>query len=319
MATAFKTSLFETFPPAMTSLDQLPQDPVFIVGPPRSGTTYLQSLLACLDGVYSFSETHFFTTLRGLKLGGDLSRPLDTPVLAQLASEVSAMAGIEGLRPQEMSGQSAKACFECVVRRLLEEHNEMPSGAGWRWVEKTPGHVFHLDSIAGTYPNARFLGIFRDPVQSVISRKTKIPEDSGKSVRELARAWARARHAMNRFSMQNPGRLFQIRYEALVDDPEGTMEELCSFLGLTFDPMCLGRADALYSRLSRPHEKWKVFTPQPEQDASTCRKVRQAVWTLMIERTLTECADSCEYAQRFPRSVAMLGRLRDVYRSVVVK
>jgi hypothetical protein len=303
----------------MTSLDQLPQDPVFIVGPPRSGTTYLQSLLACLDGVYSFSETHFFTTLRGLRLGGDLNRPLDTPVLAQLASEVSVIAGIEGLRPLDMSGQSAKACFECVVRRLLEEQNEIPTSAGWRWVEKTPGHVFHLDSIAGTYPDARFLGILRDPVPSVISRKTKIPEDSDKSVRELARAWARARHAMKRFSTQNPGRLFQVGYEALVDDPEGTMGEICSFLELPFDPVCLDGADALYSRLSRPHETWKVFAPQVLNDASLYRKVRRVWWTLLIESTLTECSDPYEYPQSFPRSVATLGRLRDTYRSLRIR
>ena len=39
----------------------LPQNPVFIVGNGRSGTTLLQSLLATQNGVYSFPETHFFS------------------------------------------------------------------------------------------------------------------------------------------------------------------------------------------------------------------------------------------------------------------
>ena len=42
---------------------QLTQNPVFIVGCPRSGTTLLQALLATQAGFYSFIETHFFNLI----------------------------------------------------------------------------------------------------------------------------------------------------------------------------------------------------------------------------------------------------------------
>ena len=40
--------------------ENLSQNPIFIVGFPRSGTTLLQSLLCTQKGVVSFPETHFF-------------------------------------------------------------------------------------------------------------------------------------------------------------------------------------------------------------------------------------------------------------------
>ncbi len=42
----------------------LRQDPVFVVGYPRSGTTLMQSLLATQDSIISLPETHFFTLVR---------------------------------------------------------------------------------------------------------------------------------------------------------------------------------------------------------------------------------------------------------------
>jgi hypothetical protein len=44
----------------MLSHSALPQNPIFVVGYPRSGTTLLQALLATQLGFYSFPETHYF-------------------------------------------------------------------------------------------------------------------------------------------------------------------------------------------------------------------------------------------------------------------
>ena len=46
--------------------------------------------------------------------------------------------------------------------------------------------------------------------------------------------------ALRRASARWPGRFLSIRYEDLVADPEGRVREVCSFLGLDFDPEMLG-------------------------------------------------------------------------------
>jgi hypothetical protein len=44
-------------------LTPLPENPVFVVGYPRAGTTFLQSLLATQEGFMAFRETHFFSRI----------------------------------------------------------------------------------------------------------------------------------------------------------------------------------------------------------------------------------------------------------------
>jgi|SRR5579859_288688 len=41
----------------------LPQNPIFVVGYPRSGTTLVQSLIATQRGIVSFPEGHFFSEI----------------------------------------------------------------------------------------------------------------------------------------------------------------------------------------------------------------------------------------------------------------
>ncbi len=41
----------------------LSQNPIFVVGYPRSGTTLLQALMATQGNLATFPETHFFSTV----------------------------------------------------------------------------------------------------------------------------------------------------------------------------------------------------------------------------------------------------------------
>jgi hypothetical protein len=268
----------------------LPQNPIFVVGPPRSGTTYLQSLLACQDGVFSFPETHFFSSLRWLGLGRELAAELSTDDRDALIAEVCKRSGMERIAETLLTETSPKGIFEIIVREQLLSLPELPLGDNWRWVEKTPGHVFHLDAIAELYPEVRFLGIYRAPIESVISRKVKIPADQPKSVRRLTLSWIQAIKAMKRFANQHPDRMRLIKYETLARAPEATMADACDFLGVTFRVDNSARLDQKMASFTRSHELWKKSSPSGVQPDGLLQYGRIFVWRCVIQYTMAIAA-----------------------------
>ncbi len=234
------------------ALPALRQDPIFVVGPPRSGTTFLQALLATQSGVATFPETHFFSELRrtGTLDGAVFERLLDRAGVTLDSDRCDAY------RERANRGElDVKELFEVIVSSRLRESGD--AALRLRWIEKTPGHLFHMDEILSYYPEARFVAIFRHPVASVLSRRKNLPMDRGKSVDRLARAWRRAASVCRAFGNRHPLCLSIVKYEDLNVRTEDTVRELCSQLGLCFDCGNLKHYRDVGKQIVSADEGWK--------------------------------------------------------------
>jgi hypothetical protein len=116
--------------------------------------------------------------------------------------------------------------------------------AGRRWVLKNPSHLFALDALLAVYPDALVIQTHREPttaIASVCSLAAQAsagwsPTFTGEVIgRDQLKLWAsglelftaeRARH--------DPGRFCDVRYDALVADPLGTLERVYGHFGLPF-------------------------------------------------------------------------------------
>jgi hypothetical protein len=133
---------------------------------------------------------------------------------------------------------------------LAREHNRT------RWLVKKPTAGFFLDTVLQAVPDALFVEIVRDPRDVLASKKTRRlgvwtseryrPEQ--RALKHLEKAydplldtlsWLSTVLALRRASARWPGRFLSVRYEDLVADPEGRVREVCSFLGLDFEPEML--------------------------------------------------------------------------------
>ncbi len=245
----------------------LPQDPVFIVGYPRSGTTLLQRLLVAQPGFFSLPETHYFSVIEkraGLQ-GGEALPPagLD-PLLRALrdkmeldldAGEVASLS-----RSAERGELTSKEAFEFIVRRhLAPQLAGRPPDGPWRWVEKTPTHANFLPRILGLYPRAQVLHIVRHPVPAVVSRRRKFPFNRETPLAQLAWAWRRLEENVRRSREQFPGRMHSLRYEDLAADVPGQMHAIASFLGTTWDERKLELRPEPHglAAIALPAEEWK--------------------------------------------------------------
>lgn len=235
-------------------------NPIFVVGVPRSGTTLLQCMLSANKGAFSLPETHFFcSVLRVLKLQAEdrLNRHDLDQVIAALSlvlkfnipQRVYARL-LEYSTRNQLSAMGVLCELAELYRPSFDEKECM------RVVEKTPGHVFHMDEIVGCLPSARFINIVRDP-RDVVSSLMGMPTAKSASVLNYANSWNECLEVAGRFENRYPGKLLSIRYEDLVMSPVPVMRKVCDFLDLTFHSSMISDFVTEYNTCVLPHEVWK--------------------------------------------------------------
>jgi hypothetical protein len=99
--------------------------------------------------------------------------------------------------------------------------------------DKTPLYVSFLRPIASLLPEARFVHLVRDGRDVVLAY---LERDKGPaSVADGAFHWRlRVTRGHRGGQLLGPGRYREFHYEDLIDDPEGTVREMCQFLDLEF-------------------------------------------------------------------------------------
>jgi len=106
-------------------------------------------------------------------------------------------------------------------------------------LEKTPAHVRHIHQIAEVLPEARFIHLVRDPravVNSLVAAsrtwgRNWASQDIGKNTR----IWLTDVQEGMRFGKDRPETYFEITYEDLLEDTEGSIKRLFDWLDLSAD------------------------------------------------------------------------------------
>lgn len=137
----------------------------FIVGPHRSGSTYLQTTLASLPDIGTCSETHFFCrVLPYLRKFKEMRRKsirfsdLRNAIIRIMFLGDDKIDFWDELEKSFFCG-SYKDLFSCLVEGLSYKIN--PNARVL--IEKTPSHLFFVDDIRRTYPTSKIIVIVRDP------------------------------------------------------------------------------------------------------------------------------------------------------------
>ncbi|MEY2471903.1 MAG: hypothetical protein QOK28_1232 [Actinomycetota bacterium] len=174
--------------------------PVFVVGVPRSGTTWVQNMLLAhpqLDGPRV--ETAVFVSLQPLWNNAALREWISRDALA------AAMRGF--------------------VATLFADY-------GPRLVEKTPLHGEHLELINAVCPDASVISVHRDGRDVV--RSLLEMESGTDDVVVAATRWAEITRDISAALSSLP-HARDMRYESMLDDPVGAISDVFEWLGLPVD------------------------------------------------------------------------------------
>jgi hypothetical protein len=198
---------------------------VFLVGCPRSGTTWLQRILATHPQIRTGQESHLFEFYIGPQL---------RHWREQLDSDVSGRGSV-GLSCYFREDEFLRE-LRWYLFRLLRPMLENLQGNGV-FLEKTPAHALFIPEILAFLPAAKLVHLVRDP-RDVVASLLSASETWGakwapRSANQSARQWIQHVKAVRQGAGHlRPDQFLEIRYEDLFSIPVPALKRVISFLGL---------------------------------------------------------------------------------------
>lgn len=191
---------------------------VFIVGAPRSGTTWLQLLLSQSDRISTAQETHLFS---------EYLKSFSASWKAH--SSDSRAIGLQNIYTWTEFLELKKKITEDVFTRILNKKESADIV-----LEKTPDHVFYWREILELYPDAYFIHLIRDPRAVVASMRATGAQWRNPwavaGIADLSRAWTSAISEGRKVSDATP-HARAIHYEEIVRNGPELLNDLWSWLG----------------------------------------------------------------------------------------
>lgn len=215
-------------PPAASLEHAFVQDRlVFVISPPRAGSTLLQRMLGSHSEVFTHPEPHLITPLAYL---GYHDRVLRAPYDHINAAEAMRLF-VDGLpRGEEDYLDALRAYADTLYGRMLET-----SGRS-RFLDKTPAYALVLPFLAKLYPRARYVVLTRHPLAVFSSYANSFFEGDWSAARAYNPVVERYVPAMARFLRERPAPVCHVAYEELVSAPERELERIFAFLDLPHEP-----------------------------------------------------------------------------------
>ena len=210
--------------------------PVFILGFPRSGTTLVEQMLSAHPSVAAGDELPLIGDLAEM-VPRVLSSPLGYPeALADLWMGDEAD-GLETLRDHYL--------------RRVRGMGIVGAGQGW-FTDKMPLNEWHMGLIGMVFPASPMVLLVRHPLDvllSVFGNELTHGFRCAFALESAARHLALTVELVAHYRSTLAVRLLPVRYEELVEDPEGVVRGMLGFLGLGFDAACLApHANRRYAR-----------------------------------------------------------------------
>lgn len=196
------------------------EEPIFIVGLPRAGSTLLEQILASHSQVEGTRELPDVTGF-ALELG---MRDSDIATYPQSVAD---------LTRAEVDALGERYLMQTRAQRLLGRPH---------FIDKAPLNFLNVGLMHLILPRARIIDARRAPLACCFANFKQHYETGvlfSYSLENLGRFYRDYVSLMAHFDTVLPGRIHRVQYENLVADLEGEVRRLLSYCGLPFEESCL--------------------------------------------------------------------------------
>ena len=227
------------------------EQPIFVVGMIRTGTTLVEQILSSHPAIGAGGELPFWGRQGAL------------------------LAELEAGRPADKKGLLAEE-YCALLRRLVPD--------ALRVIDKMPTNYLLLGLMHAVFPRARIIHCRRNPLDTCLSIYftpfENLPDFAGdrESIAFYYEQYARLMAHWR--SVLPAGSMFELDYEALIADREAVVRRLVDFCGVGWDEACLHHEQN--ARAVATPSMWQVR--QPVYRASAGRWRHYADWLGAFER-----------------------------------
>ncbi len=204
---------------------------LFIIGSPRSGTTFLASLLKPTRFGEPFETQFIIKYATKLDDYGDLNqldnlqRIIDDICGERAIAQWQVAVSAENMLQQHCGEVSYVDVVNYICCRLMAKRDKS------YWGDKTPHYILALPKLVNLFPKAKYLYIVRDGRDVALSLLQK--PWGPNNVYSCAEHWHRANNGKQLQlikQLQNNDQLMYIKYEELIDDPRQVCTKIYQFL-----------------------------------------------------------------------------------------
>jgi tetratricopeptide (TPR) repeat protein len=201
--------------------DATGEEPIFIVGLPRTGTTLVERILGNHSQVHAAGELGALSEAIGAVIDQK------SPVLTEgWLGYASALGDLDG---------------ESIAREYLARSRSR-RGDKARFSDKQTANFFYCALILRAFPRARIVHLTRHPLAACYAiYKTRFygTFTFGNDLAELGDFYVDYRRLMAHWHRVVPGRILDLAYEDVVTSLEPATRRLLDYVGLPFEAACL--------------------------------------------------------------------------------
>ncbi len=278
--------------------------PIMIVGVGRSGTTLLQAMLNAHPEVCLPPESHF---IRDFIANPDAQRVVQQEGLDGVEKILRRNTCLQRL---DISPADALEPFRNGVPfsygDLFKRYLALYASRRGKTIvgEKDPSNTLCLTAMKNVFPEARLVHIIRDPRDVVLSR-LKTDMNMHKDVRKWAQNYAGTFQLGRQQGKQLYGpRYTEIFYEQLIQEPEQALDQLCSWLGIAYDPAMLAYQQQAREIVADNEMDWKenVLKPVLKHNCGKWRTGMESTDVQMVESICMDVFSQTPYQPAGPSS-----------------
>jgi tetratricopeptide (TPR) repeat protein len=200
----------------------LSDEPIFVMGMPRTGTTLVERILSSHPEVYAAGELQNFGVMLERLSGGRSPVMLDANVI-----------------------ERTRHIHWWQLGDLYLSSTRPATSLKPRFVDKLPHNFLYAGFIANALPNARMICLRRNPLDSCLSNfrepfaETSPLHGYSFDLLDIGRYYILFDRLMAHWQRVLPGRILEVDYETLVTTPETSIRQLLQHCGLPWNDACL--------------------------------------------------------------------------------
>jgi Tfp pilus assembly protein PilF len=201
--------------------------PIFIVGPPRSGAAVVDRILRSHSSVPAGGDLPFLGELR--KIAGDVL-PSPQPYPENLAQSWTA------------DRHYSAALFRDYYFARAERFGLLNGGGKAFFTDRMPLNELHLPLLKTAFPHAKIVYVMRHPLDvsvSMLANNVTQGFNCGYRIEDVVHHLAAMFDLFEHYRRELDVGEYVLKYEALVADQAGQTRKLLDYLGLPFEEACL--------------------------------------------------------------------------------